>query len=691
MVAYTQDGRIAAIETELGKDVLLLTSLRGAEAISVPFAFEAEVVSARTDLDPETMVGMKVLIRIGHDLEARRLLHGIVESFSIGDAATAGLCNYHLYIVPWLQLLSHSADCRIFQDKTVPDIIRAVFHDHGFEDFTLRLHDSYPKREYCVQYRESTLAFVSRLMEEEGLFYYFEHEEQLHRLVISDANIAFKKLASPDINCFPGMDRKENAVWGWRQDYSMRTGKRTLRDFNFEAPGTELETEEATALSGIKPAQKAEIYDYPGQFMDLSRGKALVTLTMEAEETGFHRVAGHSALPSLVPGFRLKVASHPMQSEIGKEYVLRRVNHSVTVGSYASGGGEDSYDNEFECFSASVAFRAPRKTPRPIVYGPQTAIVVGPAGEEIFTDKYGRIKLQFHWDRLGKKDDKSSCWVRVSQSWAGKGYGFIQIPRIGQEVVVDFIEGDPDRPLVTGRVYNADQMPPHGLPAGMVKSGFKSNSTKGGGGSNELTLDDTKGKEQIYLHAQYDLDGVIEHNETRHVKNNRDTTIDANETQMVGGNETQTVQKNQTITIVGNRTETVNESETVTVAKLRTTLIGINDALTVGAAREHSVGAAETVTVGASRSVNVGSSQSVSVGRDQSVSVGGNQTTSVAKDETHKVGKKLTIEAGDQIVLKTGSATITMKKNGDIIIQGKQITIKGSGDVVIKGQKILEN
>jgi type VI secretion system secreted protein VgrG len=361
------------------------------------------------------------------------------------------------------------------------------------------------------------------------------------------------------------------------------------------------------------------------------------------------------------------------------------------VGSHLSGGGADSYSNEFECFHVSLAFRAPRTTPRPIVHGPQTAIVVGPAGEEIFTDKYGRIKLQFHWDRLGKKDYKSSCWVRVSQSWAGKGYGFIQIPRIGQEVVVDFIEGDPDRPLVTGRVYNADQMPPHELPAGMVKSGFKSNSTKGGGGSNELTLDDTKGKEQIYLHAQYDLDGVIEHNETRHVKNDRDTTIDANETQMVGGDEVQTVQKNQTITIVGNRTETVNQSETIAVAMLRTTSIGINDALTVGAAREHTVGAAETITVGATRGVNVGRDQSVSVGRNQSVSVGGNQATSVGKDETHQVGKKLTIEAGDQIVLKTGSATITMKKNGDIIIQGKQITIKGSGDVVIKGQKILEN
>jgi type VI secretion system secreted protein VgrG len=691
MVAYTQDGRMAAIETELGKDVLLLTSLSGEEAISRPFAFAVDVLSERHDLDPETMVGMKVLIRIGHHTDAPRLLHGIVESFSIGDAPVRGFCNYRLHIVPWLQLLSHSADCRIFQEMTVPEIIRAVFQAHGFEDFALRLHDSYPKREYCVQYRESTLAFVSRLMEEDGLFYYFEHEEQLHRLVIADTNLAFSKLTPPDINCFPGTEREENAVFGWRHDYSMRTGKRTLRDYNFETPATELETEEPTTLHGIKPSQKAEMYDYPGNFMDLSRGKALATLTMEAEEIGFHRVAGHSYLISLIPGFRVKVAYHPVKAEVGKEYVLRRVRHSVTVGSHLSGGGADSYANEFECFHVSLAFRAPRTTPRPIVHGPQTAIVVGPAGEEMFTDKYGRIKLQFHWDRLGKKDYKSSCWVRVSQSWAGKGYGFIQIPRIGQEVVVDFIEGDPDRPLVTGRVYNADQMPPHELPAGMVKSGFKSNSTKGGGGSNELTLDDTKGKEQIYLHAQYDLDGVIEHNETRHVKNDRDTTIDANETQMVGGDEVQTVQKNQTITIVGNRTETVNQSETIAVAMLRTTSIGINDALTVGAAREHTVGAAETITVGATRGVNVGRDQSVSVGRNQSVSVGGNQATSVGKDETHQVGKKLTIEAGDQIVLKTGSATITMKKNGDIIIQGKQITIKGSGDVVIKGQKILEN
>jgi type VI secretion system secreted protein VgrG len=688
--AYTQDGRIAAIETPLGKDVLLLTSLSGTEALSEPFVFDVEVVSEEMDLNPEEMVGMEATIRLRPGQGEERVIDGVIGAFSAGDLLLRGWRAYHLHIVPWLWLLSHSADCRIFQDKSVPDIIKQVFHDHGFEDFRFRLHGNYEPLEYCVQYRETTFAFVSRLMEQEGLFYFFEREDDQQYLFICDTPVSFAALPEPDIDCVTAAKGMPGTIWQFRRAFAMRTGKRTFRDFNFERPAMELEEDAKTVLK-VKPSQKAEIYDYPGLYADPERGTRLARLEMQAEETSFQRVTGASDIGQLRPGRHFTVAAHTIEPEQGKTYVLRRVEHRATSGSFFGGDAVSEYVNRLEAFPKQTPFRPGRRTPRPFVHGPQTAIVVGPPGEEIHTDKYGRIKLQFHWDREGKKDDKSSCWVRVSQSWAGAGYGFIQIPRIGQEVIVDFIEGDPDRPIVTGRVYNAEQMPPHGLPGGKVKSGLKSNSTKGGGGSNELTFDDTKGSEQVYFHAEKNLDSVVENNETRAVGNNRTTSIGHDETQTVGHDESQTVGNNQTITIGANRTETVAQNEVVTIGMTRTVAIGMVDSLTVGGARAHNVGAAEEIAIGASRSVNVGRDQSVSVGKNQTVSVGENLSTTVGKDETHNVGKKLTITAGDQIVLKTGSATITMKKNGDIIIQGKQISIKGSGDVVLKGKKILEN
>jgi type VI secretion system secreted protein VgrG len=329
------------------------------------------------------------------------------------------------------------------------------------------------------------------------------------------------------------------------------------------------------------------------------------------------------------------------------------------------------------------------------VQGPQTAFVTGPSGEEIHTDKYGRVKVQFHWDRLGQKDDHSSCWVRVSQGWAGKSWGEIHIPRIGHEVIVDFLEGDPDRPIITGRVYNAENPVPYALPANKTQSGIKSHSSKGGGGSNEFRFEDKKGSEQVYFHAEKDLDSVVENNETRRVggkgTGNRTTQIKNDETITVGGNRTETVAKNETITIGENRTEAVAKNESVAIGLTRSHAIGVSDTLVVGAARSHTVGAAESITVGAA--------QSISVGADQSVEIGSNSSTSIGKDAAVTVGKTYTLTAGDQIVLTTGSAQIIMKKNGDITIKGKSITIDASGkvnvkasqDIVMKGQKILQN
>jgi type VI secretion system secreted protein VgrG len=340
-------------------------------------------------------------------------------------------------------------------------------------------------------------------------------------------------------------------------------------------------------------------------------------------------------------------------------------------------------------------------TPRPRIHGTQTAIVTGPAGSEICTDKYGRIKVQFHWDRYGKKNDHSSCWIRVAQGWAGRGWGGWFVPRIGQEVVVSFLDGDPDRPLVVGSVYNAEQTVPFGLPANATQSGLRTRSSMGGSGAtcNELRFEDRKGSEQVYLHAERNLDASVEADETHSVGHDQTITVDHDRKKTVVNNE---------MTMIGaNRTETVGQNESVTISLARTHTIGTVDTLTVGAARVHTVGAAEAISVGAARTISVGAmqslqvgaSQSIEVGSDQKVSVGGNDSLSIGKgrsvsigqDDQLNVGKKLTISAGDEIVLKTGSATITMKKSGDITIEGSKITVKGSGDVIFKGQKILQN
>jgi len=371
--------------------------------------------------------------------------------------------------------------------------------------------------------------------------------------------------------------------------------------------------------------------------------------------------------------------------------------------------GRSAYSNSFRCLPREVPYRPPMKTPRPHIVGTQTAVVTGPAGAETFTDQYGRIKVQFPWDRRGKKDDHSSCFIRVAQSWAGRTFGSWYLPRIGQEVVVTFLEGDPDRPLVVGSVYNAEQMVPFALPANATQSGLRTRSSLGGSAANcnELRFEDKKGSEQVLFHAEKDLTKEVEHDAAHWVGHDETTTVDHDRTEHVKHDETitidndrtETVHGNETITVDKNRTETVHLNETVTIGQNRSHTVSLSDTLTVGVARIHTVGATEAITVGAARAVTVGATQAITVGSDQTITVGGSETTSVDKDRSTSigktdsldVGKSLTISAGDEIVLKTGSATITMKKNGDITIEGKQITIKGSGDVVVKGQKILQN
>jgi type VI secretion system secreted protein VgrG len=384
---------------------------------------------------------------------------------------------------------------------------------------------------------------------------------------------------------------------------------------------------------------------------------------------------------------------------------------------------DEEYGNSFTCIPDSVPFRPRRITPRPTVHGVQPAVVVGPGGEEIYCDKHGRVKVQFFWDREGKRDENSSCWVRVSQDYAGKGWGAVTIPRIGQEVIVDFVEGDPDQPIITGRVYNADQTPPYPLPGKKMVSGLKSDSTPGGGGYNEYIMDDTKGNELIREHGQFDKESTIEHDERHHIKHDRQKNIDHDETTKVGHDRTETVGNNETITIHGNRGETVDKNETIVIHGGRTENVDKNESITIGGARTENVAKDESITIGGGRTENVSKDESITIGggrtesvaknesitiggartesvaKDEGISINGGRTTTIAKADALSVGKTLAVTAADSITLTTGSASITMNKDGTIVIKGKDITINGSGqitgkaskDVVWKGQKILQN
>jgi len=557
------DTSLFTLTTPLGKDKLLLKGFKGSEGISRLFRFELDLLSEDPSIDYTQIIGKAVTISITQADGTPRYLSGVISRFGQAGADET-FTSYHAEMVPWLWFLTRAADCRIFQDKSVLDIITIVFSELGFSDFHNLTQATYQPLDYCVQYRETSFNFVSRLMEENGIFYFFQHEKDRHVLMLGDS-------ASANTEC-PGQNQfrfyfethtvlDEDVVDGWQVEQELRTGKCTLSDYNFETPGTSLLTTTST-MDSVGGNSRFDTYDYPGNYLDKSDGDSLVKIRMEEEEAVHLVIHGTSDARSMVSGYTFTLKEH-YRNDMNASYLLTDIQHDCQTSGYGSqrGAAEEHYSNSFQCIPATVRFRPARLTPCPTVMGPQTAVVVGPSGEEIYTDKYGRVKVQFYWDRLGKNDENSSCWVRVSQPLAGKGWGAMFLPRINQEVIVDFLEGDPDQPLITGRVYNADQMPPGALPDDMNISGFRTHSTKGGGDhdANVLGFDDTKGSEYFYMRAEKDMAVRVQNNEDHHVYNDQTITVDNDRTETVtNGNESVTIQQ-------GTRTHTVYGNESLTV------------------------------------------------------------------------------------------------------------------------------
>lgn len=685
MSSPTQETRTLGIETPLGKDVLVLQSFSGQEEMSRLFVFHLEMLSTRDFITPREIVGKNVTFYVRRGDGSPRFFNGFVSRFGAGERQT-GMRRYFAEVVPWLWFLTRTADCRIFQNKTAPDIIQQVFQDLGFSDYESQLAGNHPVREYCVQYRETDFHFVSQLMEDEGIFYFFRHEAGKHVLVLADHKGAYKDCAESQVEheYSYGELAAEGRISRWEHQFEFIPGKWAQTDYNFidhparsePTPSNLLITRQQSGVP-VDQVQKYEVYDYPGDYQKKPDGQHLTDVRMEGEETWFDVVQGESRCKTFSPGGKFKMKRHDCKAEEGKGFVLISVHHSASepTGYGSPGGTAAEYSNRFTCIPDSVPFRPRRITPKPQIHGSQTAVVTGPKGEEIWPDKYGRVKVQFFWDREGRRDEKTTCWIRCAQTIAGKNWGAMFIPRIGQEVVVSYLEGDPDRPLITGVVYNADQMPPYPLPDEKTKSCIKTNSTKGGDGFNEIRFEDKKDQEQIFIHAQRDMD-------LRVLRDSREHVI-ANSHQIVGSEKDGSKR--------GDRHEMVFRDKHVKIHRNQEEQIGGNLKLLVGGIDGH--GNTDVVIKGEHKELvekdqhhHVKGDRMEKIDKDQSLTVGMNQQEKVgvkhaleAGQEIHlKAGMNVVIEAGVQLTIKAAGGFITINPAG-VTIQGTLVNINSGG------------
>ncbi len=776
MADYTQQNRPLRITTALGPDAVLLTAMNGHEAISDLFRFELELLApAAKQVDFAGILGKPATVEMDL-LGGTRCFQGIIARFGQGERGPE-FTRYFAELVPNLWLWTKRSQSRIFSHVPLPEILKKVLDGLAV---TWDIQGEFKDREYCVQYRETDFNFASRRMEEEGIFYYHTHPSDNEELVVSNnptdapavpitAEIIFEDVL--------GGVRDEGRIYEWRKSQQLRSGKYTLWDHHFQNPHKHLDAERlildsiaagtVTHTLNLPGSDKLEVYDYPGnyamRFDEVDRGggansdglsgidvdnRRAVTSRMEAETAGGLVITGAGTCGQLTPGHHFYLQRHP---DADGKYFITSVTHSARLpANYRpSEGSGFEYSNRFQCIPAGLSFRPERTTRRPTVHGCQTAVVVGPPGEEIFPDKFGRVKVHFHWDREDASNEDRSCWLRVATPWAGTNWGMVHIPRIGQEVVVDFLEGDPDRPLIMGSVYNADMMPPWELPANKTQSGILSRSSPGGSpaNANAIRFEDKKGSEQLWIHAEKNQDIEVENDETHWVGHDRQKTIDRDETTLVKRDRTETVNRDETITIDGNRTEHVKKDEKITIDGNRTEKVGKDESITIDGNRSENVAKDESITISGNRtekvskdesitisgkrtenvskdeSITIGGSRKESVSKDESITISGGRTESVGKDEsvsitggrtlsvgkddgqsikggqTITIGKALSVTATDSITLTVGKASITMKKDGTITINGKDITVTGSGEITakasknmtLKGKKILEN
>ena len=558
---FNQASRLAKITSPLGPDVLLLNAMGGGEELGRLFTYELQLTSLDSNIDLNQLLGKPMSVGLQLADGGERHFHGIVARCS-QDIDQGQFASYQVVLRPWFWLLSRTSDCRIFQNLSIPQIIKQVFRDLGFSDFEDALSRPYREWEYCVQYRETSFDFVSRLMEQEGIYYFFRHEQDRHVLVLADAYGAHTTVPGyASIPYYPKdeQQRERDHMHNWHLAQQVQPGSLELNDYDFQRPSASIDVR--SAMPRPHTAGDYPLYDYPGTYVQSQDGEHYARTRIEALQTLHEQVEFSGNARGLGSGHLFSLTGFSRQDQ-NREYLIVGIRYHITQESLESGGGSGAaqFSSSLNCIDAQQSFRPLASTHRPIVKGPQTALVVGPKGEEIWTDQYGRVKVHFYWDRHDQSNENSSCWIRVSQSWAGKNWGSMQIPRIGQEVIVSFLEGDPDRPIITGRVYNAEQTVPYKLPENATQSGMKSRSSKGGSPANfnEIRMEDKKGAEQLYIHAERNQDIAVEHDEGHWVGHDRHSTVDHNETVRIGNDRLRAVLGNDTLHVGGARSDSIN-------------------------------------------------------------------------------------------------------------------------------------
>src|SRR5215469_10722449 len=652
MALYAQAGRLISLTTPLGDDKLLLTGLTGQEAISRLFHFRLTTLSEDTDIDFTKIVGQNVTINVTRADDSQRYFNGIVSHFAC-TGKDGDMTRYELQVVPKLWTLMRYADCRIYHNKDVTEIVKAVLDERGI-DYQASFTGTYKKLEYCVQYRETDFNFISRLMEQCGVLYFFQHDDGSHTMMLGDSTSVHQPCPgqkSAGYNLSTGGLDAGDVVNAWSIGQELRSGKHSLTDFNFTTSTTDLGASESTIYT-VGGNDSMEVFDFPGLYGAQADGTAMAKLRMQEDEA-VHKIAhGAGVCRAFTTGYKFNLKDHPLDA-MNTAYLLTEIQHVASVsGTYREerGSGEDSYSNHFACIPADVAFRPERVTPKPFVQGPQTAVVVGKSadqdstddqsaggdGEEIWVDKWGRVLVLFPWDRA----KAVSCWVRVSQDWAGQGWGMINIPRVGQEVIVSFLEGDPDRPIITGRVYNDVQVVPYKLPDYGTRTTFRTSTSKGGGTEhyNELRFEDKQGKEQVFLRAEFDQDNYVKNDSREWVGNN------------------------QSIMIKKDRMEKVEGDESIQITGKRCEKVGGDDNLNITGNLNQK--AAQNISIQAGQNLYEKSGQNFAHEAGQVIHL--------------KAGMTVVLEAGTELTLKVGGNFIDINPTG-ISIVGTMVMINSGG------------
>lgn len=706
-MAATQEHRVMGVVSTLGENILLLRHVEIHEWLSQPFEYHLEVLSENNEIKFNDVLGKPIMVWIDLPGEHQRYFHGWVSQFR--QVKNRGrYAVYRATLRPWLWFLSRTVDCRIYQKQNVLDIIKSIFKEHGFGDFEIKLSGQYTSREYCVQYRETTLNFISRLLEEEGIYYYFKHEKDKHLLVLADSRVAHEPFPGYEqVKYLPAGEHEQRFVehiHDWELFQQVQPGAYAHTDFDFKIPRKKLYRN--SAIQRQHRLDHYEIYDYPGDYTELDLGETYARIRLEELHAQYETIEGQTDARGLAVGRLFTLVNFP-RSDQNRQYLLTKAIITLDSDDYeARQDGKSSgplYKCCFTAMDANEPYRPLRKTLKAIVQGPQTATVVGPGGQEIWTDQYGRVKCQFHWDRYGSSDENSSCWIRVSQPWAGKGWGGISIPRIGQEVIVDFLEGDPDRPIITGRFYNGACMPPYPLPAGAVISGMKSNTTGKIGyeedkpppkaasvqeeaGSYRYSVQDGDYASHSYrlicdTPPPYDVGRPLKQADSK-PSSSTITSGDgvAWESKPAGSNRFIKPAPGQSLNEIMEGVRSLVKPAIAQGGGPGYNEICMDDTAGNELMRMHAQ-YDKDATVNNDERSQVGNNLDRSVANNETVSIGNDETVVVANNSSESIGVNKVITAGTSITLKCGASLIHMNQAGVITISGSLITVAGTVNI----------